>query len=71
MVVKSIICRIDESLFKYKLKYHHGRASQKVKVDFWCITDCGFTFSKVCIEMVRDITAITLLPIVSRVCRQD
>ena len=67
---RGIICQIDESLFRHKPKFHRGRATNH---ELWVfgIADTSYTPAKIYLDCVPDRTALTLLPIISRVCRAD
>ncbi|KAG0423418.1 hypothetical protein DMUE_6148, partial [Dictyocoela muelleri] len=64
-----IICQIDESMFKYKQKYHVGRSSPSHRWVFG-IADTSFKPAKYYVKVVPDRSSNTLLPIIADVCRQ-
>ena len=66
---RSVICQIDESLFKYKQKYHIDRFSSEYRWVF-SIVDTSFNPARYYIECVRDRTCATLIPIIKEVVRE-
>lgn len=62
------ICQIDESMFKYKQKYHVGRISADNRWIFG-IVDNSTSPSKYYVERVLNRSAEVLLPIINRICR--
>ncbi|KAG0441113.1 hypothetical protein DMUE_1291 [Dictyocoela muelleri] len=70
LVGRGIVCHIDESMFHYRQKYHVGRIYQK---NMWVfgIVDTSTYPSKYYIEVVRDRSQRTLLPIIRRICRPE
>ena len=66
----SIVCQIDESLFRHKPKYHRGRATDQ---ELWVfgIADTSYSPSHIYLELVENRAAATLLPIISQVCRPN
>jgi transposase-like protein len=64
----NVICQIDESMFRYKQKYHVGRISQ---VNRWVfgIVDTSTTPAKYFVKVVVNRTSEALLPIICQVCR--
>ena len=65
---QGIICQIDESMFRYKQKYHTGRISQQNPWIFGII-ETGRYPSKFYVQIVPDWTKRTLLPIIQRICK--
>lgn len=66
---EGIICQVDESLFSHKSKYQRGRRSDN---EIWVfgICDTSFIPARGYVEIVPNRSANTLLPIISRICRE-
>ena len=66
----NVVCQLDESLFRHKPKYHRGRATDQ---ELWVfgIADTSYQPSKIYLELVERRDAVTLLPIIRRVCRPN
>lgn len=65
---EGVVCQIDESMFKYKQKYHVGRISSENRWVFG-IADTSSTPARYYVELVENRKAITLLPIILNICR--
>lgn len=66
---RGLICQIDESLFRYKPKYHRGRATEH---ELWVfgIVDTTFRPSRGYMQVVEDRSSSTLIPIIQSVIRE-
>jgi hypothetical protein len=62
------ICQIDESMFRYKQKYHTGRAPQQERWVFG-IADTSSSPAKYFVTLVNNRAANTLQPIILQVVR--
>ena len=65
---RGIICQIDESMFRYKQKYHVGRFVQGCRWVFG-IVDTSTHPGKYYVQLVPDRSADTLIPILRNVCK--
>jgi transposase-like protein len=63
-----IVCQIDESLFRYKPKYHRKRAPEN-EIWIFGIVDTSFSPGRGYIQVVESRAARVLLPIVHSVLR--
>ncbi|KAF7688371.1 hypothetical protein CDIK_2943 [Cucumispora dikerogammari] len=64
----SVICQIDESLFRHKPKNHRGRATNN-KIWVFGIADTSFILAKIYLKVVENRSAAVLLLHISLVCR--
>lgn len=67
---ENAIVEIDESLFRYKQKYHRGRQPTR---EMWVcgLIDISVNPKKISLHLVEDRQLETLLPIIVNVCRKD
>lgn len=65
---QGVICQIDESMFKYKQKYHVGRVDNANRWVFG-IADSSTTPARYFVQLVENISSPVLLPIIISVCR--
>ncbi|KAG0424152.1 hypothetical protein DMUE_6107 [Dictyocoela muelleri] len=65
---EGVICQIDESMFHYKQKYHHGRVSQENRWVFG-IADTTLKPARYFVKVVPNRRKETLLSIINNVCR--
>ena len=65
-----LVCQLDESLFRHKPKYHHGRATTQ---ELWVfgIVDTSYIPARGYMELVENRSAAVLLPIVRGVVREN
>lgn len=64
----SIVCQVDESLFRHKPKYHRGRATEH---ELWVfgIADTSYSPAKIFLRLVEDKSTASLIPLIYDVCR--
>lgn len=65
---RGMICQIDESMFRYKQKYHVGRIPHGPRWVFG-IVDTSTIPAKYFVSLVENRKSHTLLPIICNVCR--
>lgn len=65
---ENIICQIDESMFRYRQKYHRGRVVGGPRWVFG-ICDISTSPSNYFVSLVENRKSSTLLPIIRNICR--
>lgn len=65
---EGIICQVDESMFHYKQKYHHGRVSNLNRWVFG-IVDISFNPARYYLQVVANRDTNTLIPIINNICK--
>jgi transposase-like protein len=63
-----VVCQIDESMFRYKQKYHTGRMPEGERWVFG-IVDTSISPATYFVTLVEDRSARTLLPLIAEICR--